>query len=168
MRVPTRGTSEPAEEAVCACVSRSLAKNVRRSAAICFGFIWSRVEALVIASHDSKMLSFEAVADSFLCTKAEASAFRSALCPARRRRRNQMQNKSRAIMMTTQPPDAAPAIIPTCDVLELPEGDDMAVAEELGSATVPPGEDDAGAAEPESDARDRMPEGLGAVEDVPD
>jgi hypothetical protein len=168
MRVSTIGTSEPAEEAVCGCMSRPLAKNVRRSAAICFGFIWSRVEAPVIASHDPKILSLEAVADSFLCTKAEASAFRSALCPARRRRRDQMQNESRAIMMTTQPPDAAPAIIPTCDVLELLEEDATAVAEVAKTVMVPPGEDDAGAAEPESDARDRMPEALRAVEGVPD
>jgi hypothetical protein len=125
------------------------------------------VEAL-IASNDPRMSSFEAEANSFLCAKAKASAFRSAIWPARRRRRDQMQNESRASMMTTQPPDAAPAIIPICDVLELLDEDALAVAEEAETVIVPPAEDGAGVAEPKTDARDRMPEALGAVENVPD
>jgi hypothetical protein len=79
-----------------------------------------------------------------------------------------MQNESRAITITTQPPDAAPTIIPICDILELLKGDAATVAEEAETAIVPPEEDDAGAAEPESDASDWPLEALEAEEDVLD
>jgi hypothetical protein len=82
-----------------------------------------------------------------------------------------MQNESRAIMITTQPPDAAPTIIPIFDVLELLEEDALAVAEAetvVVPPVVPPAENDAGAAKLETDASDWPLEATGAVEDMPD
>jgi hypothetical protein len=150
--VPTRGKSEPADEAVCTCVSRFPVKNVRRSATIRLGLMWTRVVSFTCS--DPRISSFEVEADSFLFTKPRVSVFRSSWWLVRRRRRDQMQNESRTITTTTQPPDAAPTIIPICDILELLEGDAAAVAEEADTVMVPPEEDDAGAAEPESDASD--------------